>query len=255
MTDANARPPRPLPLFYSRIAVLTAARHGDLRLVQPANYRFAAATNAIPLSLAEFATAAQHYPIVFTAGDHPMPVALVGYRTAQNVFVDEAGEWARNAYVPAYARTYPFILIEPDGGSDLMLLGVETDAACLSKTDGAALFQDGKPTAGLNDALAFCKAYRDDIAATRRFADALKTAGVLEERSATVSSAAGGLARLDGFLQLSPEGLAALDDAIWLAWRRQGWIDAIYAHIHSAGRWAQLIDATNAAAVVDRDGR
>lgn len=242
MTDQPAAAPA-MPLFHNRIVILDSAIHGALCLKQPPSYRFAAATNSIPLSLAEFDIAAQHFPIVFTPGAAPQPVVLVGYRAAENLFVDPAGTWRKGAYIPAYVRTYPFILVERGDAADTLLLGVDIDAACLGTDEGEALFERGKPSAGLNDALAFCKSYRDDLGATRAFAAALLAAGLLEERSATVSIDGGGLSRLDGFLQIAPERLQALDDRTWLDWRRRGWIDAVYAHLHSAGRWTQLIEA------------
>jgi len=242
MTD-QPEPTAAMPLFHNRIVILDSALHGDLRLAQTQGYGFAAKTNSIPLSLAEFDVAAQHYPIVFTAGAAPQPVVLVGYRAAENLFVEPDGAWRKGAYIPAYVRTYPFVLVESGDAADRLLLGIDIDAACLTTGAGAALFERGKPSAGLEDALKFCKGYRDDLAATRAFAAALATAGLLEERSATVALDGGGLSRLDGFLQIAPDRLKALDDQVWLDWRRRGWIDAIYAHLHSAGRWVQLIEA------------
>jgi hypothetical protein len=230
-----------MPLFFGRVAILDATVHGDLRL-RPSGYGFAGATNAIPVGLAEFDIASQHFPIVFLAGDNPQPVVLVGYRNQQNLFVDPAGAWRRDAYIPAYVRAYPFILVERVGAADTLHLGVDLDADCLSKTEGAALFERGKPARGLGEAIGFCKAYRDNLAETRAFVAAMVEADVLEERSATLTLNGGGFTRLDGFLQISAEKFKALDDATWLGWRRRGWIDAAYAHLHSAGRWGQLVD-------------
>jgi len=154
-----------------------------------------------------------------------------------------AGGWRKGAYIPACVRAYPFILVERGDAAGTLRLGVDLDADGLSTTDGAALFDRGKPAAGLNDAPGFCKAYRDNLAATRGFVAALVAADLLEERSATVTLDGGGFTRLDGFLQVSAERFRALDDATWLDWRRRGWIDAVYAHLHSAGRWAQLVEA------------
>jgi hypothetical protein len=65
---------------------------------------------------------------------------------------------------------------------------------------------------------------------------------MLSEEEANINFTAGGQARIRGFKLMSPERIEQADDATFLEWRRRGWIGAIYAHIHSAGRWARLID-------------
>src|SRR5579863_6235172 len=68
-----------LPPFYRRPAVLAAARHFGLSYVPIGDYRFARASNSIPLTMAEFVPAVRHYPIVFTLASPVMPVAIVGF--------------------------------------------------------------------------------------------------------------------------------------------------------------------------------
>jgi hypothetical protein len=69
--------------------------------------------NAIPVSYTEFQPVAREYPIVFTTGDGGKtfaPVAVLGIGAGENLFY-AGGAWARNVYVPAYARRrYPFCM-------------------------------------------------------------------------------------------------------------------------------------------------
>ena len=43
--------------------------------------------HAIPLTVDEFAQAQRHFPIVFSAGDNPVPLALMGLNENVNVSV------------------------------------------------------------------------------------------------------------------------------------------------------------------------
>ncbi|MBU6498021.1 MAG: SapC family protein [Rhodospirillales bacterium] len=237
----TAVPGPALPLFFKRVVGVNPAVHGALRLDRSAGYGFSAGAQSVPLGLGEFEVAAQHFPILFTAGPTPVPVALLGLTEGVNLFVEADGTWRPEAYVPAYVRAFPFIFVE-DAAAKTVFVGMEPDAACLRGPGGVRLFEDGKPTPALNEAIAFCSAFRDNRAAAAAFARALDAAGLLEEEEATVNFTAGGAARIRGFKLLKADRLDQVPDETFLDWRRRGWIAAIYAHLHSTSRWARLIE-------------
>jgi hypothetical protein len=195
----------------------------------------------VPVGLVEFAAASQSYPILFTNGAEPMPVVLLGARPGENLFVSGDGGWLTDAYIPAYARAFPFIFIE-DGQSKQLFLGVEADAKVLDPAVGVPLFEGDKPSPGLNEALAFCTAYREALQATGAFAKAVQEKGLLEDYQATINFTKGGAVRIDGFRVVNRKKFEELDEATFLAWRKNGWLDAIYAHFFSAGRWNRIVD-------------
>lgn len=238
-----------LPLFYSTLVGLDPARHGALRLDRGAGYGFAAGAASIPLGLGEFAMAARHYPIVFAAGKVPAPVALVGLGGTGNLFVDADGGWRAGAYVPAHVRAYPFLLVE-DAARGTTFVGIDEAAACLAGGQGSALFEDGRPSAALSEAVQFASACRDNLSAAAGFAAALEAAGLLQEEEATVNFTAGGSTRVRGFKVIRADRLDQVADETFLDWRRRGWLGAIYAQLHSAANWARLIDAAAARAAV-----
>ena len=119
---------------------------------------------------------------------------------------------------------------------------MEPDADQITPDIGQRLFEDGRPSPALNESVAFCQAFRDGATAATTFGRAMEAAGLLEEEEATVNFTAGGTARVRGFKLLKPERLADVSDATFLEWRRTGWLNAIYAHLHSAGRWNRLIE-------------
>ncbi len=233
--------PQQLPLFYKRVVGVNATMHGDLRLDRGVGYGFSSEAQSVPLGLGEFELAAQHYPIVFTSGPAPMPMALLGLRQGQNLFVMPDGTWRPNCYIPAYIRAFPFIFVE-DGAAKTTYVGVEPDAACLRHNVGMKLFEDGKPSGTLNEAIGFCSTYRDNLIAAGVLSKALESAGLLAEEEANINFTSGGNARIRGFKLLPPDRLGKVSDETFLEWRHKGWLGPIFAHLHSAGRWARLIE-------------
>lgn len=244
MSDNGSASPKAasdLPLFFRRVVGVNPATHPALRLDRSTGFAFAAHAQSVPLGLAEMEIAAQHYPILFTSGPEPMPVALLGLREGQNLYVTPGGDWLTDCYVPAYVRAFPFIFVQ-DPASQALFVAMEPDAAALNSGAGTPLFEDARPTPALNEAIAFCTALREAVAAATTLGRALDAAGLLEEEEATVNFTSGGAARVRGFKLVKPERLALLDDDVFLDWRRMGWLAAIYAHLYSAGRWQRLIE-------------
>jgi len=171
----------------------------------------------------------------------PAPVALTGINELGNLFVDAAGAWRADAYVPAYVRAYPFIFVE-DPARSTTYVGMDEGAVCLSHELGERLFEDDKPTPALSEAVQFCSSFRDNITAATAFANALESAGLLQEEEAAVNFTGGGTTRVRGFKVIRADRLDQVADETFLDWRRRGWLGAIYAHLHSAGNWARLID-------------
>ena len=232
----------PLPPLYHRIVALDQAAHGDLRLDPDAGYGFARETNAVPLALGEFAVAAQHYPIVFSVGPRPMPVAVVGYRNSENLFIARDGTWEPGRYVPAYLRAFPFVLVQPDPDKDHFIMGVEADWEGLNGTRGKPLLADGAPTPTLQERMTLCTELRAGLLETGCFAEAVKQAGLLQTQEARLDFKGGEVAKLDGFQVLDPAKLAALPDATVLEWHRNGWLPAAYAAVFASNQWARVMD-------------
>jgi hypothetical protein len=230
-----------MPLFYHRVEGVSPEHHGRMRLDRTPNFAFAAVAHTIPIGLGEFAAVAQHYPILFTAGPEPMPVALVGVNERGNLFVGSDGTWRKDTYVPAYVRAYPFILIDDDS-TKTTYVGIEAGAASLSTTNGSRLFEDGKPTPLTQEMINFCTALRDNIRAGGLLARALDRAGLLHEEEATINLSRGGGARIRGFKVVRPELLDELPDATFLDWRHRRWLGPIYAQMHSSAQWANIVE-------------
>ena len=228
------------PLFYENPVALHPSAHGAAGLAEALDYGFARRTNAIPISLAEIPLAAISYPIAFTTEGGARPVAVVGLRTDENLFVDADGRWRDGAYVPAYVRRYPFILAEYEEGEDAGIqLCIEDHPEVLLNGGGQPLFANGEPSRLVTSAFDFCKSVRAADLATAPFVEALVACGVLEGRAATIQLPTGGDLKMAGFATIDEAKLRSLPDEAFLLLRRQGWIGAIYAQIQSTLNWGR----------------
>jgi hypothetical protein len=241
-TDGAATRPRALPPLYRRPAVVDAKRHANMSLKEAAGYGFARTIHALPLNLAEFPAAARFYPIVFAGdGENTIPVAIMGVRTNQNLYVSETGEWASGVYVPAYVRRYPFIFME---SSDKTKLGLCIDEAseALVESDVRPLFRAGKRTEIVEKAIEFCMMYQREYQVTRAFTDAVVEAGLLRENQAEVRFKTGERLAVSGFRVIDEGKLNTLTDEKFLEWRKRNWLAPVYCHFVSGLSWTTLID-------------
>lgn len=230
-----------LPPLYVKPVLLDAAKHGTLSLKENAGYGFARSANVMMVNAIEFVAAGRHYPIVFAGGDNPAPVVVLGMRAGQNLFVEPDGSWRRGAYVPAYARRYPFIFAE---SSDKSKLGLCIDEASdlLVQSDVRPLFRNGERSPALEQALTFCTAFQREVERTKAFTDALKAHDLLRDNRANIRMAGGEQLAVTGFKVIDEQKFNALSDEVFLDWRRKGWLALVYCHLLSTGSWAELID-------------
>jgi hypothetical protein len=235
---ANRQPG--MPMFYNRPVPLDSGRHAGKALTAARDFDFAARSNSVPLTHDEFPVAIRHFPIVFTAGDPAVPVAVLGLQKSENLFVDADGRWADGVYVPGYVRRYPFIFLERPEQSQFALCIDEDSNLIEDGTGERALFADGEPTGLTKRALDFCSAYHRQFIATREFCEALKTSGILEEKTANITVGGDQRIALQGLRLIDEEKFRALPDETFLEWRRRRWLPAVYCQVMSQNNWALL---------------
>lgn len=240
-TAAPDVPAAKFPLFYKTPRPIEAGRHANVGLKSQVDVGFAAEANAIPLNIVEFAIAARHYPIVFSNSAPFLPVAITGLRTGVNAFIDATGtNWARNCYVPAYVRRYPFILME-NTEQEQFILCVDEDSGFVEEGGDRPLFADGKPTDVTNQALDFCRAYHGQYDATQRFVAELNERDLLMDNSTEIRLADDRKIQMQGYKVIDREKFEALDDSVFLEWRRKNWLPVAYAHMVSLSNWPSVL--------------
>lgn len=235
----TAAPAQANPQFYKQPVAVNRERHGGKSL-RDAGYAFAAGANAVALNAVEMAHAARSYPVVFATSAPAFPIAVLGLRENENLFVNADGSWRGGAYVPAYLRRYPFIFAQTPGSNQLTLC---VDEAAPHLVDGSdrPLFADGKPTDHTDNALKFCVAFEAEREKTVPFAKALEASGILVENRADVNLSSGEKLHIGGYRIIDQAKFDALPDATILEWRRNGWLAPIYGHFVSLGCWQALL--------------
>lgn len=241
MTDAAAAPNAPvsLPMFYKRPMPLEPQRHATAGLKPDNTFRFAATTNALPLISTEMAHAARTYPIVFSASTPTVPFAVVGLRDHENLFVDDAGLWRDDCYIPAYVRRYPFIFSEVPEQQRLVLC-IDEAADNFQTTSTQPLFVDGKPTEPLQRVLQFNETFQAHYMDTRRFGEWLDQNNMLEDRVARADLGGGQTFTLRGFKLLNTDRLRDLPDAQVIELHKKGWLPLLHFHLQSLNNWGLL---------------
>ncbi|WP_417689370.1 SapC family protein [Roseibium sp.] len=245
-SSEDKRPGRSsLPQFYASATVLSANEHANLRLKPPQSYGFAARARSLPLNAVEFAHAALSYPIVFVPGGKaPAALAVVGLREKENLFVDDLGRWEPDAYVPAYARRYPFIVAqvgaEASNGAQFTLCA-DLESGFFAQDTGSPLFDAGKPSRHAKEALRFCLSYQQGTVATDTFIQKLLEYDLLVPKQGRFTLASGEDLHPPNFLTVSEERLKKLGDAAHLDLRRNGWLPVIHAQLLSQLNWTRLL--------------
>ena len=151
-----ASAPQNLPMFYNDLVPLNSNEHVDWSTKPLASADFVKNQHAIPVTTDEFVQAGRHFPIIFSAGDKPVPLALMGMNEGVNIFVDDEGKFNAPEYLPAYIRRYPFMLarLTPDA-DELSLCFDPSSGGVGAFEDGMKLFEGTEPSQTTKDILGF----------------------------------------------------------------------------------------------------
>ena len=189
---ATAAPNQSLPLFYNAVEPLNATQHGNMKVRTILQMAQVGHTHAIPVTVDEFTLVQRHYPIVFSIGENPIPIALMGLNEGVNVFLDEDGRALDTSiYIPAYVRRYPFLLARLRPDSDELSLCFDPTANAVGDFDeGQRLFDGDQPSEATKAILQFCEQFEAAGQRTSAFMEELNKADLL----------------MDGEVAIQPEG-------------------------------------------------
>ncbi|MBO9574974.1 MAG: SapC family protein [Sphingobium sp.] len=168
-----ASAPRPeLPFLYKDLVPLNAEQHRNyrLRMVETAPYLHT--EHVVPLTVDEFASCQRFLPIVFSAGENPVPLALMGLNEGVNTMVDAEGKLRRSdGYVPAYIRRYPWMLARLNPASEELSLCFDPTVDNIGEfEDGERLINDdGTPTDVTKEVLSFAEQFEQAARRTSQF--------------------------------------------------------------------------------------
>jgi hypothetical protein len=233
-------------LFYSSPEPLSKEAHAKLGIKNLENpYAFTARTHLVPATVTEFGPASLCYPIIFI-GPEKTPVAVMGVNADENLFVDEKGAYAPDAYLPAYIRRYPFVLAN-DAAAQRMVVCIDRKAPMISDQPDAPFFENGEPSAFTQGAIDFCNNFEQEAQRTLSFVNLLKELDLFEEKQATYTpptpegQAASSPQVIATYQGVSEAKLNALSGDKLKELATNGALSQIYAHLVSLLGWDRLI--------------
>ena len=232
---ATAPAPANLPLFYKDLAPLSSVDHADFRARPLDSAEFLVGQHAIPLTSDEFVSACRFFPIVFSAGDNPVPLALMGLNEGINTFVDDEGKLVNPVYVPAYIRRYPFLLAKLQPNTEELSLCFDPTSGALGKFDeGDVLFVDGQPSDQVKAVLEFCKNFEEAGQRTGMFMDELKKADLLMDGEVAIQQEGNDKPYVyRGFQMVDENKLRELRGDVLRKLMQNGILGLIFAHLFS----------------------
>jgi hypothetical protein len=236
-------------LFYKKPEPLSPDAHSTMGISATTTpHAFVAETNVVPLTVAEFPAASLSYPIVFI-GETYMPVAAMGLSAGQNVFVSADGTFKSDAYLPAFARRYPFVFAN-DEGSERMILCVDTEAPMVkSSNPDVPFFENGKATPFVENAMQFCTDFETERRRTESFVKLLRDLNLLTPRETlytpqNADGSPGEQQKIAEYFAVDDKALNELSAEKLVELRDNGALTHIYAHLNSLLAWDKLIALT-----------
>jgi hypothetical protein len=185
-----ASAPQPtLPLFYNDLLPLNSINHKDWKVGPLNDAGFMANTHALPLTVEEFMDAQRHFPIVFTVGENPVPIALMGLNEGVNTFMGEDNKLVSEVYLPAYVRRYPFMLARLQPDADELSLCFDPSVKNIGKgVQGQDLFTEaGEPTENTRNILEFCRQFEEAGQRTQAFIKILQDMNLLMDGEVAIT--------------------------------------------------------------------
>lgn len=229
-------PQQSLPLFYNRIEPLSSQVHAEFRVRPTDKAEFLAKQHAVPVTVEEFPLVQRYMPIVFSVGEDPVPLALMGLNEGVNTFFDEEGKLTDpNFYVPAYVRRYPYLLARLRPDSDELSLCFDPTSNTIGAFDeGERLFDNGEPSALTKDILQFNEQFEQAGARTSMFMKELTELGLLIDGEVSIQP--DGAAQpfiYRGFMMVDEKKLSELRGDQLRKIAQNGMLPLIYAHLFS----------------------
>ncbi|SHK92780.1 SapC protein [Desulfatibacillum alkenivorans DSM 16219] len=230
--------------IYKNPIFLNSVTHKSVKVAPVKDYSFASKLNSVVIVGQEFLEAAKFFPVVFTrAGeDQIVPVAILGLRNEENLFVGKDGKWKEGTYMPAYFRRYPFVLASNVGEDASYAVCVDSNFEGFGKSEGMALFDDdGKQTDEFKRVVQFLQNYQVQHEATKEMVKLLQEYELFKDVSANITLPKGEKIGFGRLLMVDEMGIFNLDDEKIVNLVRTGYLAWIYSHLYSLSNFRSLM--------------
>jgi len=228
-------PQASLPVFYQDLMPLNSRDHAGWKSRTTDKAPWLAGFHAVPLTVEEFPAAARNYPIIFSSGENPVPLALMGLNEGVNVFVDADGSVSENIYIPAYVRRYPFLLARLTPESEELSLCFDPTSDLLGEfEDGRPLFEGDQASELTKGLLEFCEQFEQAGMKTQAFVEELEKHKLLMEGEVAIQQDSVDAPFVyRGFQMIDQTKLRDIRGDVLRNWNQNGLLPLIYAHLFS----------------------
>lgn len=227
-----------LPLFYKDLMPLNLRDHKGWRSKQADAATWLIGQHAVPLTVDEFPLAQRHFPIVFSVGENPVPLALFGLNEGVNIYLDDKGAITEDIYLPAYVRRYPYLLARLDPNSENMSLCFDPSAGLLGDfKEGTEIFAEEAPSDFTKGVLQFCENFEQAGQRTQSFVAELVKHDLLMDGEVAIQRNEAGEGEQPfvyrGFKMINQEKLREVRGDVLRTWNQNGLLMLIHAHMLS----------------------
>lgn len=229
-------------LFYKNVTPINKQRHANWSIVGSESFAFAKGIHSAPLTAVEFPSAVREFSVVFArAKEGLMPIAIMGVRVGENLFVGADGKWQAE-YIPAFVRRYPFVFSTADEGKTLTLCLDEEFVGCRQNGEGERLFtESGDSSPYLKKVLEFLQEYQNHFRRTEVFCKKLEDLDLLEPMGAQFKMPDGREGSLSGFFVVSRDKLKKLPAEKLAELAQTDELEMIYLHLNSMANLRRTI--------------
>jgi hypothetical protein len=241
--------------IYKNPIFLNSVTHKSVKIAPVTSFGFASKLNSIVVVGQEFLEAAKFFPVVFVKAkdEEIIPVAIMGLRNEQNLFVDKDGKWKEDTYIPAFFRRYPFILASNVGQDGSFAVCVDSAYEGFGKADGMSLFDDkGEQTKEFKQVVEFLRQYQAQHQSTREMVKLLTEYKLFKDVSANITLAQGEKIGFGRLMMVDEMGIFNLDDDKIVNLVRTGYLAWIYAHLYSLSNFRTLMKLASLSAPVEK---
>ena len=236
----------------SDLQLINNVEHKDTRVITSRSARYGDDVMYCMTYPAEFRSVQACYPILFHEDDkgETYPIALFGFETGENLFLDDAG-WHAD-YVPAMIRKEPFLIgfqesTDRAGPEKIRVLSIDAASPRVNTEDGEALFQ---PLGGYTDFLSNVADLLESIYLGvehgQRFVGELRAHGLLETLTIEVQLDDGSRNQLLGFQSIDEEKVQQLPADVLERFNTEGFLMPLYMVLASTVNLRRLINLKNA---------
>ncbi len=235
-------------MFYKNPQPLNKENHkkfGVKPMEKP--FEFMADQHFMPITAPEFGSAAASFPIIF-AGEERTPLAVMGIRTGENLFVTD-GQFAQDFYMPSFARRFPFVLAG-DTTNDRFVVCVDESAECVTDKKPTQMFFDGEETSAFTkEAFQFLQNFERDRQTTEVLIKRFKELDLFEQKEMNFQgqNADGTPAerqKIADYFAVTEERLKKLPAKTIKELADNGYLAVAHAHMVSLSNWQRLVNMT-----------